>query len=473
MNSKHINSLLKSYDDNKYDTKEYPNYINLAIENKQIINPVTLKKFLKKIFNFTPPRSRYYNSNSRLNIITNREKYIPTITNIFKTYPDICDEHLIKNILHFPIYDDSIIHLNLNMATMIMITQRLSSNYNINNNTILEKCIIKNIDLNNFDHSIIKHLCKCKSDTIAIFVANIIDKIQLDNTTEVFNVVYNNLPYSKPIILSLINKGCIITNQHILDVIHIGDIESIKFIMEIANSQNKLTLSKEYFNVLMSGSKTCNGNVNKCSILDTYILDDDNDIECMCSGDCECIPPYLELVVLQLDENYEYHTRVKYPLYDPKILELFVEYGYVIDKDDVMLSIKHKHEIPNIESYVTLDEEFLRLCHDHNFYPNYDFKCIPKELLELQKLCNIKRLPSVRAHIKKHKIVPDSICMENACKIKNNDKIIQLLVDSGGVVTAKCFEEYGKAINDKSLNIMAKNLIDKTNIVKKIEIQNQ
>ena len=38
--------------------------------------------------------------------------------------------------------------------------------------------LIKNIDLNNFNHSIIKHLCKCKSDTIVIYIANIIDKIQ-------------------------------------------------------------------------------------------------------------------------------------------------------------------------------------------------------------------------------------------------------------------------------------------------------
>jgi len=112
-----------------------------------------------------------------------------------------------------------------------------------------------------------------------------------------------------------------------------------------------------------------------------------------------------------------------------KKIQLLLNYGYKLDYDDVIITIKKKIEIPEIDkSNIKLDNYILELCYEYNFYPSYNFICINKKLFNLQKLChNTRSVETIEKYININVIMPDSICMNNAVKLYNNINVIKML----------------------------------------------
>jgi hypothetical protein len=88
-------------------------------------------------------------------------------------------------------------------------------------------------------------------------------------------------------------------------------------------------------------------------------------------------------------------------------------------------------------------------------------------MYQLQQLCCSKGLPKIRAFIKKYKLFPDSICVMNASKIKNNDKIIALLISLGAPVTIDCVKAYTQTLDLAQLTLLIDNFIKNNNITMK------
>jgi hypothetical protein len=313
--------------------------------------------------------------------------------------------------------------------------KRVTSNYICDNDNLVN-FVIKNTTMTK---DIIKLLILCKNETMLNHIANIIDKS--DDTYDgdfIFNTLIV-LPYSKQIIFSLITKGLKLTDKHFCFVLENCSADSVEFIINLMNP----IITKHHFKQLVSS------NTQK------YIMKGRDEV--IIYNDKTC----------RLNNNYDLYSYKYESNYSKETMSILLNHGFVPDKNDILLSIKHKIEIPMIEKFIDLDITFLGLCQENNFYPNYDFNCITSEMLELRKLCISKNLPKVRKFLKKHKIIPDNVCMEYASKIKGNDKTLALLVNEGGIITPKCFEMYANTINDPQLIIMANNLV--SNTIKKIE----
>lgn len=173
--------------------------------------------------------------------------------------------------------------------------------------------------------------------------------------------------------------------------------------------------------------------------------------------------------VHMLNKTYNIYKKEFKSNYTTEKMMILFDRGFVPDCDDIKFSVKNKKEIPMIETFgVTLDNEFLKLCQENTFYPKYGFKCISPEMLELQSLCASKNLPKIRAFLKKNNIVPDSICMESASKLKSNHATVILLINSGGVVNEKCLKSYLEHVRDPQLDALVEAYIKNT---KKNEIE--
>ena len=408
------------------------NAVNLALNNDiSQIDTKLLYKFIHSLFETTNDFCI-----GSICALSNKDKVINLLNNIFEKMPEFFEVNLyniIGQILKYPWYDDCFNHLNniskLNDNLLILdrFIKRLTSNYVCENDNLVN-FVVKNTTITK---KLIELLILCKNETMANHIANIIDKSDDTYDDEFTYKVLNILPYSKQIIYSLIAKGSKLTNEHFEFVLVNCSVESIEFITNLLDP----VIKKQHFQQLVLSP-------TEKSIMkgrDDVIIWDNN--------------------VYRLDDDYSLYSYKYESNYSKEIMTILINHGFVPDKDDILLSVKNKIEIPMIQKFINLDKSFLKLCQENNFYPKYDFKCITTEMLELRALCVTKNLPKVRNFLKKHKIIPDSVCMEHASKLKNNDKTLSLLIGAGGIVTPKCFELYADTIGDPQLIMMANSLV--------------
>ena len=146
-------------------------------------------------------------------------------------------------------------------------------------------------------------------------------------------------------------------------------------------------------------------------------------------------------------------------------MEILFNHGYVPNYEDLKYAIEHKFPILDIDRFdIDYDEEdLLKICSKNQCFPDYNFKKINKEMLQLRKLCAMDTsIIKIRAHLKKHKLVPDKACMEFACAIYQKGKLIDVLVEYGGILTDRCIIDI--VSNSISVSQSVKNVI---NIYKK------
>ena len=403
------------------------NSITLAITNNIPINLQLLTKYFGDLFT-------YYNSTNSC-VVKNMENFKILINNIFATYPQIFSDfyddnkQIFVNMLRYPIYDTCYEHLNTKMDIINLVdkpfldvfVKRLTSNYT-DNNDILANFIIRNV---NMTKDIITKLSACKSELLANCMAGIIDKSNESFTDELLLNACSALPFTKQIVQSLVLRNVVITNEHIEHVIKHCSADSIEFIFNLANVQ----ATKQHFKNLVTSDIYKNESVYSRQTI------------------------IYNKVICTLDQNYDLYKKEYTSCYTIEKCLVLLNHGFVPEQDDIKLSIEKHVEIPMIEKFgVVFDETFLKLLQKNKFYPNYEFKCIAPELYELQRLCITRNLPKIRKHMKKYdKLVPDSVCMENASKVKSNGETIDLLINAGGIVTKECINSYSEIVNDHQL----------------------
>jgi len=389
-----------------YGTKEMCTDISKNIidymksdENKnEKITGVIFMKFLIFITQFFP--------NSCAN------KNIPIISEVLSLIftefiPSI---EIINKLLIIREYDSIYQNLNKNPKFRLndqyidaIIDNRLQ--YNIDNNEHLCNFLINNIQLNS--NNLIK-LCKCANEYISTFVSRTIDKTTEKITCEYINNVCKALPHTKQILISLLNKGCILDTNHLCIACSNCTIDGIELILQIS----RIPITKAHYQAIITSK--------------IYKLDN-----------CTII------------ENKGFNQEK---------LELLIKYGYDLDYDDILFSIKHHIELPNIERFkIKLDKNLLEKCWENDFYPlSYNFDCIQPGMIHLQKMCKTKKIKEIKLLIKKYNLIPDEKCIENCCKFKNNNSIFNYLIGLGGKVTLNCIKNCSKEMSNNSflLNII-------------------
>ena len=140
-----------------------------------------------------------------------------------------------------------------------------------------------------------------------------------------------------------------------------------------------------------------------------------------------------------------------------EIIDILIMYGLKITKEIIIKLLSHGCFINSIEKYGTpIDGEILELCCDLGYYP-YDFKCIPPlsiMLKECEKSMNLERIKILK---EKGGIV-DSTCLEMACGVKKNGKVIKYLISDCGVkANEMCLLKFQEAYGVESLDILMKN----------------
>jgi hypothetical protein len=110
------------------------------------------------------------------------------------------------------------------------------------------------------------------------------------------------------------------------------------------------------------------------------------------------------------------------------IIDLFINCGYILEYDDLVIMIKNKLELNSIEDYnisLNKDDTLIKVCAQTSFYP-YNIKptlqCLEIECDKRGNFTQIKKI--IKSGIK-----PNIICLQNACKYQGNIKTIQYLIN--------------------------------------------
>lgn len=431
--------------------------INDALEKGLQINIGYLCKYLADLFN-VPTDGRGY---GRMHIPQKMcvLKNVPVVKSLLETMfskrPTLIDNFnsenalIMKYMLMHPLYDSCYEHLTKDGTFSFkphdpffdMLVQRLSTKYESDNNYLAD-FVVKNVQMT---QSNITALCGCTHPYLVNYIAGIIDKTTEILDQSAMDAACCALPYTKPIIESLHSKKINISDKNITDVLKDGSVDSIGFIFNLVKMSDNLKITKQHYKTLLTSLTP----VQK-------VIDGRNVI-------------FKDKVLHKLNDSFEIYCFSHVDNYTPEKMMILINNGFVPDYDDILLSIRHQKEIPMIESFdIKLDNEFLKLCQNNSFYPKYNFKCISPELFELQSLCLIKNVQKVRTFLKKHNtLVPDSVCMENACVLSRNEKTIDLLINAGGVVSVKCLTLHTKKFGDLQTKSLFNNFLLNNTITEK------
>lgn len=138
------------------------------------------------------------------------------------------------------------------------------------------------------------------------------------------------------------------------------------------------------------------------------------------------------------------------------IIDLLCEYGLVITKSIVSKLLDHGCYVNNLEKHgVSIDSELLAKCANHSYYP-YKFEIKPntdiliKECSKHDNLGTIKKLKEFGGEY-------TTECLEEACGVSKNGRVIKYLVNECGVkVSDKCLEKFQEAYKIEALDILMK-----------------
>lgn len=320
-----------------------------------------------------------------------------------------------------------------NSTLDIIIKQRLKYSYYLNSNeetNNLVDFVIKFVDMS-LDN--LSKLVSCKNEYLSFILSSIIDKSNLEfNDNSILYAACHVLPYSKHVIQSLIGRGLRLDSKCLEIVCLNCPLEGIKYILE----NGRINVMREHYHKLVE------------SVIDTNLIEH----------------RFLRRHKLEINES----------IYTQEKMELLINYGYIPDYEDIIYSIKHKIEIPNISRFnIKLDQKMLELCWEVDFYPKYKFDCIDLNLLEMQKLCLQKNsLTKIKNLVEYFNIIPDRKCMENACCQKSNSKVVDYLISKKGKITGTCVKNCISKFNGAEFLLDIFNNYEKNNTELITKLQN-
>ncbi len=177
-----------------------------------------------------------------------------------------------------------------------------------------------------------------------------------------------------------------------------------------------------------------------------------------------------ELLHLLINQNY---FRENYGSCNNKqtaeIIDIFILYGFKITKELVIELLNKGCYVNNIQKHnIDIDNDILEKCAEINYYP-YEFDCIPSNkvlMLECNKSNNLDRIKL----FKEKGGILNKICLENACSVKKNGKVIKYLINDCGIKPdINCLNSFQEAHGIEALDILMKNY--DSDIKKEIKIE--
>lgn len=389
------------------------NMINLIEKyhnNKIKLSDKTAMAFMEFLFNKSYPSIKNCARE-------NSGKLIPVISQLFTYYlPDI---KILSSFFEIPEYDICYSYLETNPkfnskhAILSPILSRLRFSCNSEDNKLID-FLFRNI---NMDLNTIKSLVACRNNYLSLLLSGILDKFNEDIPKEILYIACEYLPYTKPIIESLKNRGLNIDSVCLEMACKTPDLEGLKYILS-----HNLTIQKNHFqNLILS------------RVFEKFPTQ----------------PGAKKIYSYWNNSPGEW-----LPGYTPEKMELLIQSGYKITKDDLIYSIQNRKEIPNLDRFdLDLNQEILELCWLSDFYPNYNFTCISPKMVELQKLCREKKPSQIKKFFSENKLIPDNKTMENACGFRTNLPILNILIQQGGKINFSCLKKCAREMRENNFLI--------------------
>jgi hypothetical protein len=247
---------------------------------------------------------------------------------------------------------------------------------------------------------------------------------------------------------------------------HIEEIKNYQYIQSIIDLiilkptiLNKIypfiseNLSKDKKILYLNKLLTVNYNFNKESLL--LILEGNN------------ITPTMDSFNILLNNNALSSKDIS------DVIDIFILYGFTITKNIVIRLLNKRCKINFFEKYnIPIDEEILITCCNNNYYP-YDFNCIPPYSIMTKECGKNNNFDRIKEFKEKGGII-DIECLENACFIKNNKKVIKYIINECKInANDNCFVNFEKANGTEGLEdliISYEKKTEKKKIIKEINI---
>ena len=155
--------------------------------------------------------------------------------------------------------------------------------------------------------------------------------------------------------------------------------------------------------------------------------------------ECSPIVPDIESIEALLRRTIKLETTIL-----SEIIDMFILYGLLVDKNLILKLLDNKCQINSIEKYnIVIDEDIYLKCSELNFYP-YELQIIPTdkilhaELAKFNNLDKIKKLKELGGKM-------DTCCLESASCVANNLKVFKYLINELKIMpTDLCIKNYIK-----------------------------
>lgn len=136
------------------------------------------------------------------------------------------------------------------------------------------------------------------------------------------------------------------------------------------------------------------------------------------------------------------------------IIDMLCEYGLVINKDIVTKLLEHGCYVNNLEKHgLEVDNDILAKCAHNSYYP-YKFDIKPNIDILIKECSKNDNLNTIKK-LKEFGGIFTSACLEEACGVSKNGKVIKYLINDCRVkVTDKCLEKFQEAYKIESLDVL-------------------
>jgi hypothetical protein len=138
------------------------------------------------------------------------------------------------------------------------------------------------------------------------------------------------------------------------------------------------------------------------------------------------------------------------------IIDLLYEYGLIVTKPIIIKLLDHGCYVNNLEKHgISIDSEILAKCANHSYYP-YKFDIKPDVNILIKECSKHDNLNTIKK-LKEFGGIYTTECLEEACGVAKNGRVIKYLVNECGVrVSDKCLEKFQDAYRIEALDILMK-----------------
>lgn len=360
-------------------------------------------------------------------------QYSSKHSNDIKDFIIKCSEFLeIKN------WDSIILHFSDENINQIITNQKKNIPNFINNILNLDSVIINyGVRANLINTLILTHPIKVKS------FENIIMSMSVDQFSIYLNkMTKNNSASFDNIMVKFINFNKqelkLSTNKEIgIKIIH--------------NFINKPQIIKNIYGIISDSLVQ----TQKIDIFNKCVTTYDKDLMFLMLENRDIIPDVNTITKL-IEKSYVRPDGCTSAIMIAEIIDLLCEYGLIITKPIVLKLIDRGCYVNNLEKHgIEIDSEILALCANHSYYP-YKFDIKPNVDILIKECSKHDNLNTIKK-LKEFGGIYTTECLEEACGVNKNGKVIKYLVNECCVkVSDKCLEKFQESYKIEALDILMK-----------------